>query len=214
MLCLEIVKEVQTNGDNLSELLRFSADQLEPHCLNSALMAAAMNDNHVNVGKLIVKGANEITRELKRSVEQKKPHARAMLLLVHAAVEGNCNLVLQLFGEPTSGADNCREYIDDTFPEVQKVVLSGEVSTVVPIEIARRNGHASVREELLLKTNVNEQEKSVHWHGLRLLVLDINWLRKIHWVQKLRLARNGFRSLPNEMGTYLKQVRFCLDIPF
>ena len=153
-----------------------------------------------------MKGADEIKKALKQSVESKKPHARAMLLLVHAAMEGNRNLVLRLFGEPTSGADNCRDYIDDTFPDVQKAVLNGKVSTVVPIEIARRYGHAAVREELLLKTDVNEQEKSVHWHGLRLLVLDINWLRKIHWVQKLRLARNGFKSLPNEMGTYLKQV--------
>ena len=192
----EIIKEVQTNGDNLTELLHFSADQLEPHCLNNALMAAVTNDNHYNVGKLIVKGADTIMEALKQSVDEKKPHARAMLLLVHAAMEGNCNLVLQLFGEPTSGADNCREYIDDTFPEVQKAVLSGKVSMLVPIEIARRHGHASVREELLLKTDVDEQEKSVHWHGLRLLVLDINWLRKIHWVQKLRLAQNGFKSLP------------------
>ena len=205
---------MQTDGDNLTELLHFNADQLEPHCLNVALMAAVTNDNHINVGKLILKGAHEIAEALKQSVEEKKPHARAMLLLVHAAMEGNRNLVLRLFGEPTSGADNCREYIDDTFPEVHKAMLSGKVSTVVPIEIARRHGHASVREELLLKTDVNEQEKSVHWHGLQLLVLDINWLCKIHWVQKLRLARNGFKSLPNEMGTYLKQVRFCINVPF
>ena len=205
---------MKTNGDNLTELLRFNADKLEPHCLNVALMAAVTNDNHINVGKLILKGADKITEALKQSVEEKKPHARAMLLLVHASMEENRNLVLRLFGEPTSGADNCREYIDDTFPEVHKAMLSGKVSTVVPIEIARRHGHASVREELLLKTDVNEQEKSVHWHGLQLLVLDINWLRKIHWVQKLRLARNEFKSLPNEMGTYLKQVRFCINVPF
>ena len=205
---------METNGDCLEELLHLDPDQLEPNCLNQALTAAVSNDNHYNVGKLIVKGADKITEALKQSVDDKKPHARAMLLLVHAAMEGNRNLVLRLFGEPTSGADNCREYIDDTFPEVQKAVLSGKVSTVVPIEIARRNGHASVREELLLKTDVNEQEKSVHWHGLRLLVLDINWLRKIRWVQKLVLAWNGFKSLPNEMGTYLKQVRFCMNVPF
>ena len=202
----EIIKEVRTNGDGLTELLRFNADQLEPHCLNTALTAAVANDNHYNVGKLIVKGADKINEALQQSADEKKPHARAMLLLVHAAMIGNRNLVLRLFGEPTSGPDTCREFLDDTFPDVQKAVLSGKVSTVVPIEIARRFGHAPVREELLLKTDVNEQEKSVHWHGLRLLVLDINWLRKIHWVQKLRLARNGFKNLPNEMGTYLKQV--------
>ena len=212
-LCVEIIKEVETNGDGLTELLRFNTDQLESHCLNTALTAAVRNDNHYNVGKLIVKGADEIKKALRQSVEDKKPNARAMLLLVHAAMEGNRNLVLRLFGEPTSGADNSRDYIDDTFPDVQKAVLDGKVSTVVPIEIARRYGHAAVREELLLKTDVNEQEKSVHWHGLRLLVLDINWLRKIHWVQKLRLARNGFKHLPNEMGTYLKQVSIECEAP-
>ena len=203
---LELIEEVETNGENVEELLRFDPDQLEPNCLNQALFAAVSNDNHFNVGKLILKGADKITEALEESDHFYRTHARAMLLLVHAAMEGNRNLVLRLFGKPTSGADNCRECINNTFPDVQKAVLSGKVSTIVPIEIAHRHGHASVRKELLLKTNVNELEQSVNWHGLRLLVLDINWLHKIHWVQKLRLARNGFRSLPNEMGMYLKQV--------
>ena len=203
---LELIKEAEANGEYLEELLCFGGDQLEPNCLNQALTAAVSNDNHVNVSKLILKGADKIIEALRQSVDEKKPHARAMLLLVHAAMEGNRNLVLRLFGEPTSGADNCREYIDDTFPEVQKAVLSGSVTTVVPIEIARRHGHVSVMGELLVKTDVNEQEKSVDWHGLQLLVLDVNWLHKIYWVQKLSLAQNGLMSLPSEMGTYLKQV--------
>ena len=203
----EIIKEVVTNGDNLTELLRFNADQLEPDCLKRALLAAVEKDNHFNVGKLIVKGADNIDDCLKRSKEDKKPHARAMLLLVKAAQGGNRNLVLKLFGEPAPGLD-MREFSDDGFQDVQRAVVGGKVSTVVPIEIARRNGHATVREELLLKTDVNQEEGTVYWHGLRLLVLDVSWLRKIHWVKRLRLARNGFRQLPNEMGTYLKQV--CL----
>ena len=96
---------------------------------------------------------------------------------------------------------------DDDFSEVQKAVISGRVSTVVPIEIARRHQNPIVREELLLRTDVNQEEGSVYWHGLRLLVLDLSWIRKIHWVKRLRLARNGFRSIPNEIGGYLKQVR-------
>lgn len=201
----EIIKEVETNGDNLTELLRFNADQLEPNCLNRALTAAVKNDNHFNVGKLIVKGADNIEDCLKQSRDDLKPHARAMLLLVKAAMRGDRNLVLKLFGEPAPGMDT-REYQDDGFQDVQKAVLSGKVSTVVPIEIARRNGHTQVREELLLKTDVNMEEGTVYWHGLRLLVLDVSWLRKIYWVKRLRLARNGFKQLPNEMGTYLKQV--------
>ena len=89
---------------------------------------------------------------------------------------------------------------------MQKAVLSGNISTVVPIEIARHNGQNQVREELLLKTDVNQEEGYVYWHGLRLLSLDITWLKKIAWVKKLRLTRNGFMSLPPEMGLYLKQV--------
>jgi len=50
------------------------------------------------------------------------------------------------------------------------------------------------------------EEGFVYWHGLRLLDLDVSWLRKIYWVKRLRLAQNGFRQLPNEMGIYLKQV--------
>jgi len=186
-------------------LLRFNTDQLEPNCLNRALVAAVSNDNHFNVGELIVKGANNVEECLKKSQDDRKPHARAMLLLVKAAMEGNHNLVLKLFGEPAPGMDT-RDYQDDGFQDVQKAVLGGKVSTVVPIEIARRNGHTQVREELLLKTDVNMEEGSVYWHGLRLLVLDVSWLRKIYWVKRLRLARNGFKQLPNEMGTYLKQV--------
>ena len=204
----EIIKEVVTNGDNLTELLRFNTEQLEPNCLNRALEAAVVNDNHFNVGKLIVKGANNFQEclELASNAADHKPHARAMLLLVKAAREGNRSLVLRLFGEGSHNQDTS-EFSDEAFKDVQKVVIDGKVSTVVPIEIARRSGNNTVREELLLRTDVKQQDGTVYWHGLRLLMLDVSWLRKIYWVQRLRLARNGFKTLPNEMGTYLKQVR-------
>ena len=85
-------------------------------------------------------------------------------------------------------------------------MITGNVSTVVPIEIARRANNDAVREELLLRTDVNQEEGSVYWHGLRLLNLDLSWIRKIHWVKRLRLARNGFKTIPNEIGGYLRQV--------
>ena len=89
---------------------------------------------------------------------------------------------------------------------VQQAVISGNVSTAVPIEIARRSNNSAVREELLLRTNVNQEEGSVYWHGLRLLNLNLSWITKIHWVRQLRLARNGFKTIPNEIGGYLRQV--------
>ena len=89
-------------------------------------------------------------------------------------------------------------------------MISGSVSTVVPIEIARRHQNNDIRKELLLHTDVNQEEGSVYWHGLRLLHLDISLVRKIHWVKYLRLARNGLRVIPNELGNYLKQVCFAV----
>lgn len=165
------------------------------------------------MGKLIVKGADNFQEclELASNPADHKPHARAMLLLVKSAREGNRSLVLRLFGEGSHNQDTS-EFSDEAFKDVQKVVIDGKVSTVVPIEIARRSGNTAVREELLLRTDVKQQDGTVYWHGLRLLVLDVSWLRKIYWVQRLRLARNGFKTLPNEMGTYLKQVHTCMFV--
>ena len=174
--------------------------------LNRALKAAVKNDNHLNIGKLIVKGSTTISECLRYAKNARKPHARAMLLLIKAAQTGDVAIVQKLFGEPAPGLQNPQEYEDDGFGQVQEAVLSGNISTVVPIEIARRNQHHDVREDLLLRTDVNEEEGYVYWHGLRLLQLDITWLRKITWVKKIRLARNGFKSLPQDIGTHLKQV--------
>ena len=183
-------------------------DSLEDGCLDRALQVAVKNDNHFNIGKLMIKGAKELHECLKYAKEQKKPHARAMLLMIIAAQTGDIAIIQKLFGEPAPNLKDKEDYEDNSFPDVQKTVLSGNVSTVVPIEVARRNGQSQVREELLLKTDVNQEEGYVYWHGLRLLQLDIAWLRKIAWVKKLRLARNGFKTLPPEMGTYLKQVSY------
>ena len=129
----EIIKEVKTNSYNLTELLQVPSDQLEPNCLNRALAAAVNNDNHFNIGKLIIKGADNIEDCLRQSRDHHKPHARAMLLLVKAAMQGDKNLVLKLFGESVPEMDT-QEYQDDSFKDAQKVLLAGEISTV-PTEI-------------------------------------------------------------------------------
>ena len=206
MLSLEIVKEAENDGDNLTGLLRTNFDSLEPNCLNRALVAATHNDNHMNIGKLVVKGANNLSECLELAQRENKPHARAMLLLIKAASNGDMNIVKMLFGEVVGNLEHPKECSDPGFADVQRAVLRGNVSTVVAIEIARRNGHLQLRGELLLRTDVNREEGYVYWHGLRLLQLEATWLQSISWVKRLRLARNGFKTLPNHMGLYLKQV--------
>ena len=102
----EIIKEIKNNGDNLNELLRVQVDYLEPFCLEKALIAAVKAGNHINVGKLVVKGATNIDYALKKSIELRKHDVRAMLLLVIAAKENDKDLVLKLFGAPTHRCQN------------------------------------------------------------------------------------------------------------
>ena len=202
----EIVQDVKNNGNKLADLLKHGTDGLERDCLDRALKAAVENDSHRNIGILVMKGVKDLQPCLQYAKDKEKPHARAMLLMIIAAQTGDKAIVQKLFGERAPGLQNKQHYEDDAFADVQRAVLSGKVSTAVPIQIACRNRQSQVMEELLMKTDVNQEEGYVHWHGLRLLSLDIAWLKKIAWVKELRLARNGFTSLPPEIGLYLKQV--------
>ena len=195
----------------MNQLLRGTcADSFEEGCLNRALRAAVKNDNHINVAKMILKGATAIPECLKCAKEEHKHRARAMLLLIIAAQTGDKAIIQKLFGEPAPSLHNQEEYEDHEFRQVQEAVISNSISTVVPIEIARRNGNRQVRGDLLLRMDVNQKEGYVYWHGLRLTELDTAWLSEITWVKKFRLPRNDFKSLPPDMGTYLKQVYIIL----
>ena len=171
---------------------------------------------HFNIGKLVMEGAKNLDNCLEFAQRQNKPHAHAMLMLIKAASSGNKTILQVLFGETVDMRlpySSLKDLLHDArFIKVQKAALSGKVSTMVPIEIARRNRHLCVREELLLKTNVNQEEGYVDWQGLKLLQLEVPWLRRINWVKRLWLAKNGFKTFPNDMGNYLKQVCLCVCV--
>lgn len=193
----EIIKEVENGGDNLNELLR-NSPELESDCLPRALLAAVRRDDHISIGKLVTKGAQNLSEGLELAEKEGKHCALAILLLVTAAMRDDHSLVLRLFSQ-SSGAD-------DIPGKVRVAVISRKVSTVVPIEIAQRKKHRATREELLLRTDVNQAEGFVDWHGLHPNELEVTWLRKISWVKQLHLARNGFRFLPVEIGSCLPHV--------
>ena len=102
------MKEVECNGTNVSALLKkIHSNQLEENCLERALIAAVNNGNHVNISKLIVKGAaTNVDEALELATQLKKHEARAMLLLVKAAQTNDRDLVLKLFGAPTPSKTN------------------------------------------------------------------------------------------------------------
>ena len=202
----DVIKKVRANGLNIDELLKTPLNQLENNCMNHALIAAVETGNHSSVGKLILCGASNIDEALEESHRLKKHVVTATLLIVKAAMENDRILVLKLYGENIQGLDTKIPLTEeDDLVEFQRVVCNHTIKTVELIEISQRCSAPAVREELLLRTDVDKETGTVLWWDLQLTQLEVVWLQKIHWVKKLRLARNEFTSLPSEMGSYLKQ---------
>ena len=196
---------MRIKGPNLNELLKTPLNSLEDNCINQALLAAVESGSPSNAGKLILRGATNINEALKKSRKEKQYAVTAALLIIKAAVENDKILVLKLYGENVQGDTKIPLTEEDDLAALQAAVATNNIRTVVPIEISRRNNAGAVREELLLRTDVDKDSGEVLWFCLRLTQLEISWLRKIYWVKKLRLAQNEFTSLPPEMGSYLKQ---------
>ena len=201
---IEIIREVRIKGSNLDKLLKTSLNLLEDDCINQALLVAVECGSPDIASKLILHGAKNIDEALAKSYKEKQYAVAAALLIIKAAMENDRILVLKLYGENIQGETKIPLTEKDNLEELQAAVASGNIKTVVPIEISRRSHAQAVREELLLRTYVDKDSGVVLWLGLRLTELEALWLRNIYWVKKLRLARNKFSSLPSEMGSYLK----------
>ena len=192
---------MRNKGPNLDRLL---IEPLQEDFFNSALLIAVQSGDPNSVSQLILYGATNIDIALAESHHLKQYKVTAMLLIIKAAMENNRILVLKLYGENIQGNTKL-PLTEDELAELQACVAANNICTVVPIEISRRSNAFAVREELLLRTDVDKGSGVVLWYGLHLTQLEISWLRKIYWVKKLRLAHNEFTSLPLEMGSYLKQ---------
>ena len=194
---------MRNKGPNLDRLLK---EPLQENFIDSAMLLAMVNGGDPRtVSRLILFGATSTDYALAKSRKEKQYAVTAALLINKAAMENDRILVLKLYGENVQGDTKIPLTEEDNLEELQAAVAGGNIRTVVPIEISRRNNASAVREELLLRTDVDKDSGVVLWFGLRLTQLEISWLKKIYWVKKLRLARNEFSSLPPEMGSYLKQ---------
>ena len=204
MFCLdliELIRAVRSSHNNLNELLKTPQNQLESNCISRALLAAVHSGNSNNVGKLILRGATNIDEALEESKKLQKHVVTATLLIIKAALVNDISLVNTLYGE-----ENSSRYNDLLGPDFEHICNAARhsVQTVVSIEIARRTSATTVREALLMKTDIQVDKGTISWHGLQLLQLEVSWLKKIEWVRILRLARNEFTVLPVEIGNYLK----------
>ena len=170
------------------------------------MLVAVESGNPANVGKLILRGATNIDAALAKSRSLRQHEVTAAFLIIKASIEDDRILVLKLYGENVRGQQTKIPLTaEDNLGELQAAMASNNFKTVIPIELSRRHNASAVREELLLRKDVDKSNGTVLWFGLRLMQLEISWLRKIFWVKTLKLARNEFTSLPPEMGHYLKE---------
>ena len=185
-----------------------SLDLLEDECLNTALLAAVESGNTSNAGRLILRGASDIDTALTKSHSLKQHAVTAALLVIKAAMVNDRVLVLKLYGENVQDQETKISLTEEgKITELCTAVCSNTITTckVISIEISRRNNATAVREELLLRMGVDKSSSEVLWFGLHLMHLEISWLKKIYWVKTLRLASNELSSLPQDMGSFLKQ---------
>ena len=86
----------------------------------------------------------------------------------------------------------------------QQLIINHVIPTAIPIQRARYYKSEDVWQELLLHTGI--EKETVRWHGLRLLELNMSLMKAVKWVRRLKLAKNGLRSIPDDIGRYLRQV--------
>ena len=200
-------------ADNLHQVLESYEQeriQLEESFLNQALVAATLNDNHECIGKLVKMGARNIDECVQLAKKTDLVKAKAMLSLVKAALTGEKALLgrsdshSSLDLELNGGALSTSLVLTDE--EVTKVVLSGEVSTLVPLELAQQSGQHSMCREILMLTGIDKRKGHVDWSKLNLVSLDVQVLRCMQeWVKEIKLSSNMLRSVSTEFEM-LKEV--------
>ena len=200
-----------TMADNLHQVLESYERErihLEESFLNQALVAATLNDNHECVGKLIKMGARNIDECIQLAKDTDLVKAKTMLSLVKAALTGEKALLGR--SESHSSLDSELNAVSTTVlinEEVSKVVLSGEVSTLIPLELAQQSRQHSMRREILMFTQIDKHKGHVDWNKLNLVSLDVQLLGYMQeWLREFRLSSNMLRSVPAEFKM-LQEVR-------
>ena len=174
----------------VKDLLENDTSQLEPNCLNCALISAVKNGHHTNACLLISKGASDFNGAFQLVLnETKSAEMYAYLLLLEAAVTNNNETVTKLYSTCKDGTEKSTLFLSS------ELIAEGKISAHLPIEIARRMGHTAVMEELLFRTGVSHD--TVNWTGLQLLELESNILAKLEDMRNWYLGGNGFRTLPS-----------------
>eukprot|EP00731_Ephydatia_muelleri_P031260 Em0022g774a len=163
---------------------------------------------------LTSEGAPNVTEAIELAVNELKHNAHAMLLLMMAAMKNDYNLVQKMF---------TKQEVGNELQEVKKALAEKTISTLLPLEVACRWQNKAVAEELLLRTNVYQNEGMVIWHGLGLHVvkMDIQFnelnaipgtLLELPNLVNLNISNNKLTTFPH-LGKWSQSLAI-LDVSF
>ena len=209
-LHLAVIRAANQDDAPLMKMLFERSDlPVESGCMQRALLISVERDNPETVALMIEQGKRkkEISLEvaLSRSLEGRRHSARAMLLMLKAVKNRDYQLVLRLYGQPLNQYRNS-DIQDADFPLVQERVAQGKIPTEYAILQASGIQDSRVYEEILVRTKVNEDSGIVEWRGLRIESVKSSWLRRIIFVERFYLSYNTIRSLPDDLGTFLRSA--------
>ena len=210
-LCLAVLRAANQDDAPLMKMLFERSDlPVDPGCMQRALIVSVERDNPETVALMIEQGKRkkEISLEvaLAHSVECRCHSARAMLLMLKAVKARDYQLVLRLYGYQLSQYRNS-DIQDPDFELVQERVRDGKIPTEYAILQASGIQDSRVYEEILVRTKVDKEMKTVHWRGLRIESVKSSWLRRINYVEYFYLSYNVIRSLPDDVGTFLRNTK-------
>ncbi len=205
----ELLSAVKNDSSKVVEMLKsLSLGGQGKDILNKCLMIATDNDNSVNIGILVLQGANNLQTCLHAAIQQRKIKARMMLTMLVAVALNDVMFVQKLFGEPVEVDKSYAQYFSDQdFGQVQQFIQTGMMSTVIPLAFALKlEDRLDVRDAYLMRTDVSRAEGTVGWSWLRLQQVEESWLKKISWVRTLNLAGNELEVLPSAFGACVSNV--------
>ena len=207
--------------DNLQQVLEgYEKEriQLELGFLNQALVAATINDNCECIGKLIKLGAKNIDECIELAKVKDITNAFAMLILLKVALTGDKTMLFSYTRLATlpHGISKSNSKQPQGTLAVSNILLSGEVSTLIPLELAQHYGHHTVQRELLMLTGVNKSKGLVNWSKLNLISLDLRLLEWMYsWLREVKLTSNMLRSIPVEFKILatVRQSILIINVP-
>ena len=193
-------------ADNLQDVLESYEREhirLEIGFLNQALVAATLSDNLICIGKLIKMGARNIDECIQIAKEKDITKAFAMLLLLKIALTGD-KAMFFMYTKTVSLPHESKPL--HKIAEIKKILLSGDLPTRMPLEVAQQSGHHKIWRKLLMLTGVNYERGHVNWSKLNLMSLDVVSLRPFSsWLTEFMLSSNMLRKVPKDFDI-LKKV--------